>query len=135
MVKIAIPTRDNMVDDHFGHCDHYTVFTIDDDKKVLVSQRLESPQGCGCKSNIAAMMQDMGITVMIARNMGAGAFNKLSQHGISVVRGCHGNIEDILNAYLKGELVDSSIVCDHLDCDHHAEPGEQFRIAVGGDMK
>ena len=72
----------------------------------------------------------MCITVMIAGNMGAGAFNKLSQHGISVVRGCHGNIEDILNAYLKGELVDSSIVCDH-----HAEPGEQFRIAVGGDMK
>lgn len=135
MVKIAIPTRDNMVDDHFGHCNHYTVFTIDDDKKVLASQRLESPQGCGCKSNIAAMMKDMGITVMIAGNMGAGAFNKLSQHGISVVRGCHGNIEDILNAYLKGELVDSSIVCDHLDCDHHAEPGEQFRIAVGGDMK
>lgn len=61
--------------------------------------------------------------------------HKLSQHGISVVRGCHGNIEDILNAYLKGELVDSSIVCDHLDCDHHAEPGEQFRIAVGEDMK
>ena len=82
----------------------------------------------------------MCITVMIAGNMGAGAFNKLSQHGISVVRGCHGNIEDILNAYLKGELVDSSIVCDHHDCDHHdcdhhAEPGKQFRIAVGGDMK
>lgn len=125
-----------MVDDHFGHCDHYTVFTIYDDKKVLASQRLESPQGCGCKSNIAAIMQDMGITVMmIAGNMGTGAFNKLSQHGISVVRGCHGNIEDILNAYLNGELVDSSIVCDHLDCDHPAEPGEQFRIAVGRDMK
>ena len=77
----------------------------------------------------------MCITVMIAGNIGAGSFNKLSQHRISVVRGCHGNIEDILNAYLKGELVDSSIVCDHLDCDHHAEPGEQFRIAVGGDMK
>ena len=26
MKKIAIPTRERMVDDHFGHCAYYTVF-------------------------------------------------------------------------------------------------------------
>ena len=26
MIKIAIPTRDEQVDDHFGHCDHYTLY-------------------------------------------------------------------------------------------------------------
>ena len=29
-MKIAVPTRDERVDDHFGHCDHYTIFTIED---------------------------------------------------------------------------------------------------------
>ena len=28
MKLIAIPTRDGMVDDHFGHCAYYTVVTI-----------------------------------------------------------------------------------------------------------
>ena len=27
MKKIAIPTREGMVDDHFGHCAYYTVVT------------------------------------------------------------------------------------------------------------
>lgn len=29
MKKIAIPTREGMVDDHFGHCAYYTVVTLD----------------------------------------------------------------------------------------------------------
>lgn len=66
MIKIAIPTRDKVVDDHFGHCDHYTVFTVDDQKNLISSERLDSPQGCGCKSNIASVMQEMGITIMLA---------------------------------------------------------------------
>ena len=30
MKLIAIPTRDGMVDDHFGHCAYYTVVTLDE---------------------------------------------------------------------------------------------------------
>ena len=81
MTKLAIPTREGRVDDHFGHCDHYSVFTIDDNKQVVSTERLDSPQGCGCKSNIASVMQQMGITMMLAGNMGMGAFNKLSEIG------------------------------------------------------
>ena len=81
MIKNAIPTQDDVVDDHFGHCNHYTVFTVDN-KSIISSERLDSPQGCGCKSNIASVMQEMGITIILAGNMGMGAFNKLSTHGI-----------------------------------------------------
>ena len=108
MTKLAIPTREGRVDDHFGHCDHYSVFTIDDNKQVVSTERLDSPQGCGCKSNIASVMQQMGITMMLAGNMGMGAFNKLSAHGISVIRGCKGDINDVLKAYLDGKLTDSA---------------------------
>ncbi len=47
-MKIAIPKRENVVDDHFGHCDRYTIFTIHDNKIENVEQ-LPSPQECGCK--------------------------------------------------------------------------------------
>ncbi|MCQ2146453.1 MAG: NifB/NifX family molybdenum-iron cluster-binding protein [Bacteroidales bacterium] len=121
MLKIAIPTRDMMVDDHFGHCAYYTVCTVNDNKEVVSKERLDSPEGCGCKSNIASVMQEMGITLMLAGNMGNGAFSKLTSHGIEVIRGCHGPIDEVLSAYLKGEIADSSIACNHHDCGSHEE--------------
>jgi len=119
MKLIAIPTRDNMVDNHFGHCDHYTIFQVDDNNNIVKSDTLASPQECGCKSGIADEMQQMGITHMLAGNMGMGAFNKLSGCGIEVIRGCSGNINDVLNAYLNGSITDSAESCDHHDCNHH----------------
>lgn len=119
MKKIAIPTRNEMVDDHFGHCAYYTIVTLDNQNQVINSERLASPEGCGCKSNIASIMQEMGISLMLAGNMGMGAYNKLNAHGINVIRGCHGKVEEVLNAYQQGLLTDSLEACDHHDCNHH----------------
>ena len=131
MKLIAIPTNNGMVDDHFGHCDHYTVFKVDDDNNIAGHERLESPQGCGCKSNIASVMQEMGITLMLAGNMGMGAYNKLTAHGISVIRGCSGNVEDVLKAYLDGQLADNGEGCDHHDCGHHEDTQKYTYIQPG----
>ena len=41
MVKlIAIPTREDMVDDQFGHCAYYTVVTLDEQNQVVKQERL-----------------------------------------------------------------------------------------------
>ena len=61
----------------------------------------------------------MGISLMLAGNMGMGAYNKLNAHGISVIRGCHGKVEEVLNAYQQDLLTDSLEACDHHDCNHH----------------
>ena len=37
-MKIAVPTRDGRVDDHFGHCAYYTIFDIIDGKVAGVSK-------------------------------------------------------------------------------------------------
>ena len=84
MKKIAVPTRDTVVDDHFGHCEKYSIFTIGEDGKIEATETLPSPSGCGCKSNIAAVFQQSGVTVMLAGNMGGGALNVLNGHGITV---------------------------------------------------
>lgn len=115
-MKIAIPTRDNIVDSHFGHCQYYTVFTVDDNKNIITQETLPSPEGCGCKSNIASVMKQMGITLMLAGNMGDGAKNVLGSNGISVIRGCSGNINDVLKKYLNGEIADNGEGCAHHEC-------------------
>lgn len=119
MKKIALPTRGGMIDDHFGHCEFYTVVTVDDENRIVMTEAFPSPQGCGCKSNIAYKLQEDGVSVMLAGNMGAGALNKLSACDIQVIRGCHGAVTDVVEAYLRGEIQDSGVACAH-----HHEGGE-----------
>jgi predicted Fe-Mo cluster-binding NifX family protein len=121
-MKIAIPTRGNLVDDHFGHCEAYTVFTIDENKKIISSEILPSPQGCGCKSNIAGVLQQKGVSVMLAGNMGMGALNVLTGHGIDVYRGNSGDVRLLTEAFLQGKVGDSGI-----GCQHHGEHGEEHQ--------
>ena len=117
-MKIALPTRDGHIDDHFGHCHHYTIYTVEN-KEILAVEKLPSPEGCGCKSGIAADLQQMGVEVMLAGNMGEGALNKLAAHGIKVIRGCKGDIETVIRSYLTGFILDSGISCSHHECGEH----------------
>ena len=117
-MKIAVPTREGRIDDHFGHCDHYTIFTIEQ-SKIISRQTMPSPQGCGCKSGVAADLQSMGVEVMLAGSMGDGAKQKLESHGIKVVRGCMGDVEAVVNGYLLGFILDSGLGCAAHGGDHH----------------
>lgn len=118
-MKIAISTRGNVVDDHFGHCEAYTVFNIDGNKKIISSEMLPSPQGCGCKSNIAAILKGKGVNVMLAGNMGNGALNVLQSHGIEVYRGCSGDVRQLTEAFFKDKIIDSGEGCKSHE--HHGE--------------
>ena len=96
MKKIALPTRNGNIDDHFGHCAFYTIITVNDNNEVAKTE-----------------------IMMLAGNMGMGALNKLSSCGIEVVRGCSGPVMDVVEAYLKGELKDSGEACSHHGDDGH----------------
>lgn len=122
-MKVAVPTRDEHVDDHFGHCDHYTIYTIRD-KKIVNKETLASPQGCGCKSGIAADLQSLGVVMMLAGNMGDGAKNKLNAHNIDVIRGCSGNVDELIKSYLEGKVLDSGNACSEHECGDHHNRGE-----------
>ena len=116
-MKLAVPTSGNVVDDQFGHCEAYTVFTIDDNKKIVNVALLPSPQGCGCKSNIAGVLQQNGVKIMLAGNVGCRVLNVLSNHGIKVYRGCWGDVRFLAEMFLKGNVEDSGVGCQH----HHSE--------------
>jgi predicted Fe-Mo cluster-binding NifX family protein len=121
-MKVAIPTRGNVVDDHFGHCEAYTVFSIDNNKKIIGSEMLPSPQGCGCKSNIAGVLKEKGVSVMLAGNMGNGALNMLNSYGIEVYRGCSGDVRKLTEEFLQGKIDDSGE-----GCHHHEHQGEEHQ--------
>lgn len=118
-MKIALPSKNNEIDSHFGHCDYFTVFTVDkSNNSILSEEKVESPAGCGCKSNIASILAEKGVTLMLAGNMGDGAVRVLENSGISVVRGCAGRIETVASDWLKGNVADSGEGCHAHECDH-----------------
>ena len=119
-MKIALPSRQNMIDDHFGHCEYFTVFTVDQDKREILSEEtVAAPSGCGCKSDIAQTLAAKGVEVMLAGNMGEGAVNVLKQSGITVLRGCSGEIRSVTTSWLNGSLADSGDSCSHHHHHHH----------------
>ena len=119
-MKIAIPIQNNSVDDHFGHCEYYAIYQADENRNIVKKEILKSPQGCGCKSNIASILQKMDVKVLLAGNMGMGALNMLISHGIEVIRGCSGISDELVYEFLDGKLLDEDIVCTHHgeNCNH-----------------
>jgi predicted Fe-Mo cluster-binding NifX family protein len=118
-MKIAVPvTKNNQIDDHFGHCEYYNVFSISSDKQIKGIETIASQQGCGCKSNIAGILSDKGVTVMLAGGIGVGAIQVLQSWGIEVVRGCSGDASNTVMQYISGAITDSGKTCETHD--HHS---------------
>ena len=117
-MKIAIPTAGKHVDEHFGHARTFTVFTLDGDKNIVEEETFFPPSGCGCKSTVGVTMQGKGVTLMLVGNIGQGAINKMAEHGITVVRGCTGDVRDVLGSWARGEIADQPILCTHEGCSH-----------------
>jgi len=110
-MKIALPSDGQQIDEHFGHCRSFTIFSVDDRNQIVAEETLTPPPGCGCKSNIVPQLADMGVTVMLAGNMGGGAVNVLAAAGIKAIRGCTGNVREVTEAWLAGNIEDSGAGC------------------------
>ena len=109
-MKICCPTKDGRIEDHFGHCAYYTIFTVENGQ-ITAEETMASPEGCGCKSGIAPVLAEKGVIVMLGGNMGEGARSTLNANGIEVIRGCSGDVREVAEKWLKGELKDNATAC------------------------
>jgi predicted DNA-binding protein (UPF0251 family)/predicted Fe-Mo cluster-binding NifX family protein len=122
IVKIAVPSRDGQVDEHFGHCKEFLVYRVEG-QSLVDDKTIPSPEGCGCKSGVAADLAREGVTHLVAGNMGEGAVRVLGAHGITVVRGASGSARAAAEGFLAGSVKDSGTGCaghgDGHECSHH----------------
>lgn len=109
-MKIAVPSQDGQIDQHFGHCREYLLFSVEG-QAVAAPETLPAPEGCGCKSNVAALLAQRGVTHLLAGNMGDGAAKVLGSHGITVVRGASGDARRAADALAAGAIGDSGLRC------------------------
>ncbi len=119
-MKIAIATESNNVSEHFGHCEGFTIYEVEGEK-VQSKQFLSNP---GHQPGfLPKYLHEQGINVIISGGMGGGAIQLFNERGIDVITGSEGDVDDVINYYVKGNLKSSGSVCDkhehHDDCGGH----------------
>lgn len=119
-MKIAMPFNNGHVNEHFGHSEIFSVFTVNPDNHIVNRQLFKADEGCGCKSGIGQLLAREGVTIMLAGNIGAGAIHHLYTEGIEVIRGCAGPAEAVVTNYLNGKITDGGQTCaQHEGCGDH----------------
>jgi predicted Fe-Mo cluster-binding NifX family protein len=99
-MKIAIPTIGEILDEYFKSCEVFTIFSIDNSYNIVDSEILYTPEGCDCKNNIPLIMQQKGISVILAYELPEHAEEICSQHGIKVYLGYSGMLHEVVGAFL-----------------------------------
>lgn len=107
-MKIAVASEGKMVTEHFGHCENFNIFDIDNNQLI----RTESIANPGHKPGfLPNFLNNMGVNVIISGGMGSGAIEIFNEKGIEVITGATGDAEAAVKSYLTGELKSTGSVC------------------------
>lgn len=117
-MKIAVTYENGQIFQHFGRTEAFKIYTVEDG--AVVSSEIFSSNGTGHEA-LAGLLAENGIDVIICGGMGAGAQAALQEAGIEIFAGAEGDADAAVASYLKGELVNSGVNCDH---HHEHEEGE-----------
>ncbi len=110
-MKIAIPLTQGQLSSHFGHCESFAIYTIENNtivKEENVDPPVHEP------GSHPAFLHQLGCTVVIAGGMGIKAQDLMCANGIKVVVGVPSlPLLELVNNYLSGNLESGDNRCDH----------------------
>ncbi|MCI5648331.1 MAG: FKBP-type peptidyl-prolyl cis-trans isomerase [Fusicatenibacter sp.] len=134
-MKIAVTYDNGEVFQHFGRTEYFKVYEVED-KKVISSEVIET-NGTG-HGALAGLLAGEGIDVLICGGIGSGAQTALEEAGIELVAGAEGNTDEVVETYLRGELISTGSNCHHHDheeghsCGEHGCGGHEKGHSCGG---
>lgn len=112
-MKIAIPTVDGLLCQHFGHCEQFAIVEVDPESKEIHQSRMHTPPHHE-PGVLPQWLREMGCDVVIAGGMGRRALEHFQRSGITVVIGAAaGSPERTVTAYLEGNLDTQGNLCEH----------------------
>ena len=109
-MRIAVTYENGQVFQHFGHTEEFKIYEIEDGK--VISTEIIGSNGSG-HSALAALLDEHKIDVLICGGIGGGAQAALAERGIELCAGADGNADQAVEAYLRGELVNTGANCNH----------------------
>lgn len=114
-MKIAVTYKDGVVFPHFGHTEQFKVYEVEEGK--VISSEVIGAGGSG-HGALAALLGERKIDVLICGGIGGGAQTALTERGIELRSGAQGSADEAVEAFLRGELVNTEANCDHHGQEH-----------------
>lgn len=112
-MKIALPIANGKLCMHFGHCDVFAFYTIDETSKKIESyeELTPPPHEPGV---LPRWIREQGTTLVLAGGMGKRAQELFTQSGVQVLTGVSElNPKKAVEDYLEGNLNTGANCCDH----------------------
>ncbi|AWZ48986.1 dinitrogenase iron-molybdenum cofactor [Clostridiaceae bacterium 14S0207] len=107
-MKIAVASEEKYVSGHFGHCEGFTIYDVDE-AKVLNKELVKNP---GHRPGfLPVFLKGLDVNVIIAGGMGETAQQLFNENEIKVVVGAKGFCDDVVQKYIKGELKSTGSIC------------------------
>ena len=112
-MRIAVPLAQGKLSLHFGHCDQFAIFDIDDNLKKVINRKDETPPAHE-PGVLPRWLHENNVSVIIAGGMGQRAQQLFAQNDIKVVVGASsGTPEELVSAFLQDTLQTGDNICDH----------------------
>ncbi|HAF28610.1 MAG TPA: ATPase [Bacteroidales bacterium] len=109
--KFAIPTLNNQLTAHFGHCEKFAIVDVEDNKvtnEEFVTPPVHQP------GVYPKFLAEQGVHVIIAGGMGQTAQDLFAQNNIEVHMGVQaGSPSELVKQYLNNQLQTGQNLCDH----------------------
>ena len=121
-MKIAVTYENGSVFQHFGHCQQFKVYEVEN--KIIKNSKVENANGSG-HGALAGFLQDLGVDILICGGIGMGARLALDEADIQLYAGVKGNADQCVAALLAGVLPHNpNATCNHHhDHDHDHDCG------------
>lgn len=112
-MKIAIPSVNDVLSPHFGHCQEFVFFTIDEAGKAVTNKEVLTPPAHE-PGVFPKWVAENGGTLVICGGMGGRAQEMFVANGVKVVIGAPAMATDaVIDEYLNGTLQTGANMCDH----------------------
>ena len=112
-MRIAVPLAQGKLSLHFGHCDQFAIFDVDENLKKPINRNDEVPPS-HAPGVLPKWLHENNVNVIIASGMGQRAQQLFAQNDIKVVIGASSDSpEELVSAYLQDTLETGDNICDH----------------------
>jgi len=112
-MRYAVPVAGGRIAAHFGHCEQFALFDVDELTKEIVGRKAITPPEH--QPGVLPMwLAGEGVSVVIAGGIGSRAQDLFRQNHIEVVTGApEDDPEKVVLAHLAGGLTAGNNICDH----------------------
>ncbi len=110
MMRIAIPTIGSKISEHFGRCEKYSLYDIENGK-IVYKEQVKSPEHA--PNVIPKYLEFQGVDLVITSGIGHKAISLFEELGIQVLTGCYGDVDQIIDDFTKDKLRTGTSTCHH----------------------